>query len=181
MGVLGELYIGGDSVGLGYVNDEQSTQQSFIADPFSGEPHARLYKTGDLACWNADGTLQYLGRNDHQVKIRGFRIELSEIEAQLRHHESINEALVIAHTTDSGDKQLVAYLTLMSPLEEDDTLDMEPIRGALKSALPEHMIPSTLMVLEAFPLTANGKIDRKALPQPDGSDLAKKAYIAPEC
>ena len=185
LGVMGEIYIGGAGIARGYLNRPELTSKKFIPNPFSEDPEARLYKTGDLGSWNTDGTLNYLGRNDDQVKIRGFRIELGEIESRLQSQENVQDALVMAY--DEGDhKKLVAYLTselnakVTSVDGLEETLDLELIRSSLKASLPEYMIPSEMIVLDEFPLTSNGKIDRKALPAPDGSGLSRKAFEAPE-
>jgi len=181
-GVSGELCIGGMSVGLGYVGEPERTSDVFIENPFA---KGRLYKTGDQARWLMDGHVEFIGRADHQVKIRGFRIELGEIESQLQKQEHVQDALVMAYGEDSH-KQLVAYLTPelsaknISVNDLGDALNLELIRSSLKASLPEYMIPSEMIVLDKFPLTANGKVDRKALPTPDGSGLSRKAYEAPE-
>lgn len=172
IGLVGELYVGGAGVARGYLNHPKLTEEKFILDPFCDDLVARLYKTGDLGCWNEDGTISYLGRNDHQVKIRGFRIELGEIENHLRRQEDVNDALVMAFG-DGGDRQLVAYIT-------SSTNPTVSIRSSLRASLPEYMIPSQFMMLESFPLTPNGKIDRKALPKPDGSGLIRREYEPPQ-
>ncbi|KMO00654.1 AMP-binding enzyme, partial [Chromobacterium violaceum] len=152
------------------------TAERFIADPYSADPQARLYKTGDLGRWLPDGSIEYLGRNDFQVKIRGFRIELGEIEAKLAACAGVKEAVVLAREDAPGDKRLVAYLTA----QPGATLEAAALRAALSQELAEYMVPSGFVVLEAFPLTPNGKLDRKALPAPDGSQLSSRAYAAPE-
>jgi acyl carrier protein len=175
-GVHGELYVGGVGVGRGYLNDPQRTAEAFSSDPFSQEPGARLYKTGDLVRYLPDGNLEFLGRVDFQVKIRGFRIELGEIEAVLARYPQVAEALVMARQDSSNDKQLVAYLVPQaghSPSTQD-------LRAFLQNHLPDYMIPGYFVFLQAFPLNANGKINRKALPAPDRSNLdLDSSYVAP--
>ncbi len=178
IGVVGELYIGGIGVGPGYLHDAERTAEAFLPDPFSQEPGARLYKTSDLARYLPDGTLEFIGRADYMVKIRGFRIEPGEIEAALEEHTNVEEALVLAKDGPSGEKYLVAYvvpeaasrLLDQSPHPEDEQTDSEGLvphlRGFLKDRLPDYMVPSAFVVLQAMPLNANGKVDRKALPEP---------------
>jgi syringomycin synthetase protein SyrE len=175
LGVAGEIHIGGVGVARGYLNRPELSAERFMADPFSLEPNARLYKTGDLGRWLADGTLEYLGRNDFQVKIRGFRIELGEIENALVACPGIREAVVIAREDSQGDaenKRLVAYVC-------GEPVPAEQLRSTLLSGLPEYMVPSAFVHLDALPLTANGKLDRRALPEPGQESLASKAYEAP--
>ncbi|MCF5710773.1 AMP-binding protein, partial [Pseudomonas syringae] len=176
VGVVGELYIGGAGVARGYLNRPELNAERFIADPFTATANARLYRTGDLARWNAEGSLEYLGRNDDQVKIRGFRIELGEIEAQLSACNGVREAVVIAREDVPGDKRLVAYFIAQD--EENPTA--AELRTQLQQNLAEHMLPSAFVMLPSFPLTANGKLDRKALPAPDQSALVSRAYEAPQ-
>jgi len=175
-GVDGEIYIGGDSVARGYLNRPELTAERFPRDPFSAEPDARMYKTGDLGRWRADGNLEFRGRNDFQVKIRGFRIELGEIEAKLLAFAGIREAVVIAREDTPGDKRLVAYLVA----RERVTLQVPELRAALSAQLPEVMMPSAFVALEALPLTTNGKLDRRALPAPDATALGIGEYDAPQ-
>ena len=163
IGVAGDLYIGGVGLARGYVGRPDLTAEKFIPDLFSGAPRARLYKTGDLARYLPDGNLQFLGRCDDQVKIRGFRIELGEIAAALRQHPTVREAVVLAQD-GHGEKRLVAYVTG----DGDTRLTADELRGFLKDKLPEYMMPAVFMLLDTLPLTANGKIDRRALPTPDG-------------
>ncbi|MDB6015101.1 MAG: amino acid adenylation protein, partial [Gammaproteobacteria bacterium] len=178
IGVPGELYVGGAGVARGYLNRPDLSAERFIKDPFSAAPEARLYKTGDLGRWRADGVIEYLGRNDQQVKIRGFRIELGEIEAQLARHPQVREAVVLARNDAPGEKRLVAYLIAR---ESSGTASgIEELRAHLKAVLPEHMIPSAFVVLQSFPLTSNGKLDRRALPAPDSGDYVSRRYQAPE-
>ena len=169
IGVPGELHIGGVGLARGYHNRPDLTAEKFIRDPFRPEPGARLYKTGDLARYRPDGAIEYLGRLDHQVKIRGFRIESGEIETVLAAHPAVREALVLAREDSPGDKRLVAYLTA----KEQKTLNNSDLRDLLRAKLPEYMVPSAYVILDRFPLTPNGKIDRKVLPRPNVHQEAK--------
>jgi amino acid adenylation domain-containing protein len=161
VGVPGELHIGGAGLARGYLNRPELTAEKFIPDPFSDDPGARLYKTGDLVRYRDGGNIEFLGRLDHQVKIRGFRIELGEIEAALAGHPHIREAVVVARTEESGEKRLVAYLVA------DGAPEPTELRAFLKLSLPDYMLPAAFMYLEALPLTPNGKVDRKAFPEPE--------------
>jgi amino acid adenylation domain-containing protein len=162
IGVAGELFIGGIQLARGYWNRPELTTERFIRDPLSDDPDARLYKTGDLARYRADGAIEYLGRLDFQVKIRGFRIELGEIEAALGQHGAVREVVVVAREDARGDKRLVAYLVARSqPAPMADEL-----RAHLLKTLPDYMIPAAFVALESMPLNPNGKVDRKALPAP---------------
>ena len=163
IGVPGELYIGGIGVARGYHQRPELSAERFIPDPFSESPGKRMYRTGDLARYRSDGNIEYLGRIDHQVKIRGTRIELGEIETLLEQHDSVREAVVLAREDTPGNKYLAAYLVA----ERGNSVSTEDLRAFLKQELPEYMTPSAFVFLNAFPLTPNGKIDRKALPQPD--------------
>ena len=163
VGVAGELYIGGDGLARGYLNRPELVEERFIADPFSAEPGARMYKTGDVARILADGEIQCLGRSDHQVKIRGHRIELGEIETALSRHPAVADNAVVAADDPSGAKRLVAYL-VSKPGQSATSAEL---RTHVEKTLPEYMVPSLFVVLDALPLTPNGKIDRKALPAPD--------------
>ncbi|MFP1953471.1 amino acid adenylation domain-containing protein, partial [Lonsdalea quercina] len=174
VGVVGELYLGGVQLARGYLGRPTLTTASFIEDPFSVVPAARLYKTGDRARWRADGVLEYLGRNDHQVKIRGFRIELGEIEALLDAHEAIHNCMVTARAEENGETRLVAYYLSEQPQPT------EALRGWLAAKLPDYMLPSAWVHLAAWPLTPNGKRDRRALPAPDASAYQQQAYAAPQ-
>ena len=167
IGVHGELYIGGDGVARGYLNQPELTAEKFVPDPFSSEPNARMYKTGDLAQYRPDGNIEFRGRTDHQVKIRGYRVELGEIESLLDKHPCVREAVVEVRESASGDKCLVAYVVPSStpPPTAGD------LRAFVKQTLPEYMVPSAFVELREMPLTPNGKIDRRALPAPERSVL----------
>ncbi|MFZ0887838.1 MAG: amino acid adenylation domain-containing protein [Candidatus Binataceae bacterium] len=177
IGVVGELHIGGDGLARGYLNRPELTAEKFIAHPFSAEPGARLYKTGDLARYLPDGNIEFLGRIDHQVKIRGFRIELGEIEAALGLHHGVGQCVVVAREDEARDKQLMAYIV---PLDPHGAPGVEELRELLKQKLPEYMVPAAFVMLEKLPLTPNGKIDRKALPAPElGPESSVAGYVAP--
>ncbi|MHB2029410.1 MAG: amino acid adenylation domain-containing protein, partial [Acidimicrobiales bacterium] len=172
VGVAGELYIGGVQVARGYWKRPDLTQERFVPSPFvEGD---RLYKTGDLARYLPDGTIEFLGRNDFQVKIRGFRVELGEIEARLLEQGAIREAVVIAREDVPGEQRLVAYYT-----SNDVPVDAELLRAHVQAVLPEYMVPSAFVYVEALPLTSNGKVDRKALPAPDARAYIVREYEAP--
>ncbi|OWR30108.1 non-ribosomal peptide synthetase [Saccharibacillus sp. O23] len=172
-GAAGELYIAGECVGRGYYNQPELTNERYLADPFV--PGGRMYKTGDLARWNRAGELEFLGRLDHQVKIRGFRIELGEIETALLEHPSVKETIVLAKEDEAGGKYLCAYVASPSHAPQRE------LRDHLSGRLPDYMVPSYFVQLGAMPLTPNGKIDRRALPEPQpGEMLAGTEYRAPE-
>ncbi|EGH33409.1 amino acid adenylation, partial [Pseudomonas syringae pv. japonica str. M301072] len=175
-GAVGELYVGGAGVARGYLNRDELNATRFLDDPFASAPGARMYRSGDLCRWLPDGSLEYLGRNDEQVKIRGFRIELGEIEARLSACEGVRDAVVVVREDEPGDKRLVAYVTGTTHRNPDATY----LREQLRLSLAEHMLPSAFVSLEAFPLTANGKLDRKALPVPTAEAFARRQYEAPE-
>ena len=175
IGIPGELYIGGAGLALGYLNRPDLTAERFVADPFSMGEGARLYKTGDLARYLPDGNIEYLGRLDDQVKIRGFRIEPGEIEAVLCEHPAVRQALVQAREDIPGDKRLVAYVVPADPAFGD----MEPLRALARERLPDYMRPAAYVLLERLPLSAHGKLDRKALPAPDGQAYATGVHEAP--
>ena len=162
-GITGELYIGGDGVGLGYLGSRQLTDERFIPDPFSKDRHARLYRTGDLARFNSDGILEYLGRVDDQVKIKGFRIELGEVEVILNQHCSVRDCAVLAREDAAGEKRLVAYVVC----DQAELEDLDDLRKFMKAKVPDYMVPATFVGMESLPLTTNGKVDRKALPAPE--------------
>ena len=163
-GVPGELYIAGDGLARGYLNRPGLTAESFIANPFSPEPGARMYRSGDLARFTPGGDLEFLGRADHQVKIRGFRIEAGEIEAVLAAHPAVRDALVVVREDAAGDKHLVAYV--VTDERHSTSLD-STLREFLRERLPVYMLPAALVALDAYPLTHNGKVDREALPDPE--------------
>ncbi|MCF5653299.1 amino acid adenylation domain-containing protein, partial [Pseudomonas syringae] len=177
LGVAGEIYIGGAGVARGYLNRDDLTAERFLKDPFSQQAAARMYRTGDLGRYLADGNIEYLGRNDDQVKIRGFRIELGEIDARLAKHPAVHEAVVTAREDVPGDKRLVAYYTLNAG---HASVDIDNLRGWLQEQLPAYMIPVAYVLLDAMPLTPNGKLDRKALPAPDSDALINREYEAPQ-
>jgi amino acid adenylation domain-containing protein len=176
IGVAGELHIGGVQVARGYLNRPELTAEKFIPDPFSGDPQARLYKTGDLVRYLPDGNIEFLGRLDFQIKIRGFRIELGEIEAVLGQHPAVREAVVVAREDAPRDKRLVAYVIpeLQSSPSRSELCDY------LRRKLPEYMVPAAFVQLEALPLTPNGKIDRRSLPAPEWEGQSEAVYVAPE-
>ncbi|MEH1934754.1 MAG: amino acid adenylation domain-containing protein [Nostoc sp.] len=174
LGAIGELYIGGIGVARGYLNRPDLTAERFISHPFNeGE---KLYKTGDLARYLADGNIEYIGRIDHQIKIRGFRIELGEIETLLAQHPAIQQTVVTARVDNPQNQRLVAYI--VSHPEQTPTTD--ELRHFLKQKVPEYMVPSAFVFLDTLPLTPNGKIDRRALPAPDSTRLdSENTYVAP--
>ncbi|MFO2465905.1 amino acid adenylation domain-containing protein [Pseudomonas sp. 15FMM2] len=174
-GAKGELYLGGEGLARGYLDRPAATAERFVADPFD-RSGGRLYRTGDLVCQRADGTFDYLGRIDNQVKIRGFRIELGEVESRLQALDDVADAVVIAQDGLSG-KQLVAYVIAREGLGHDGL--GEALRSQLKSLLPDYMVPAQVMFLAQFPLTPNGKLDRKGLPKPDFSTQQQQHYVAP--
>jgi len=177
IGIMGELYIGGVGLARGYLNCPELNAEKFIANPFSDNPNSRLYKTGDLVRYRAEGHLEFLGRLDHQIKLRGFRIELGEIEVLLSQHSTVQEVVVIVREDISGDKRLVAYF-VAKPQQMPSTT---ALRRFLQNQLPDYMIPSAFVQLEALPLTPNGKLDRKALPQPEQPSASlESAYLAPQ-
>jgi amino acid adenylation domain-containing protein len=176
VGVTGELYAGGDGLARAYVNRPELTAERFIPHPFSAEPGQRLYRTGDLARYRPDGTLEFLGRRDGQVKVRGFRIELGEVEAALTRHEGVGECVVVARA-EEGDKHLVGYVVAAAGAHAPSD---GALRVHLKELLPDYMIPTSFVCLDALPLTPNGKVDRNALPAPDQTRPASGAeFVAP--
>ncbi|AGC45642.1 non-ribosomal peptide synthetase [Myxococcus stipitatus DSM 14675] len=175
-GVVGELFIGGDGVARGYIEQPALTAERFVPDVFSTKPGQRIYRTGDLARWRHDGVLEFLGRGDAQVKLRGYRIELAEVESALLTHPRVRQAVAVVREDLPGDKRLVAYCV---PSEGPTGLDLPAVRAHLAARLPEFMLPSAVVVLDALPLTANAKIDRKALPAPEGTRAPGATLIAP--
>lgn len=177
LGVTGEIYVGGAGVARGYLNRPELTAERFVRDPFGPGLDDRLYKTGDLGAWRADGAIDYAGRKDGQIKIRGFRIELGEIESQLRCVPEVRDAVVLVREDVPGDKRLVAYVV---PSVDIGSCDAEKIRNRLATSLPQHMIPAAFMSVERLPLTSNGKVDRSALPAPASSSYVRQDYEAPK-
>ncbi|WP_143329023.1 non-ribosomal peptide synthetase, partial [Clostridium puniceum] len=166
-----ELCIGGDGVARGYLNNLELTREKFVDNPF--ELETKMYKTGDLARWLPDGNIEYLGRIDNQIKIRGFRIELGEIESQLSKVRGIKEAVVVSRNDDNGEKYLCAYITA------EEELTITSVKEELSKKLPAYMMPGYIIQIDKLPLTSNGKIDRKALPEIDKSQVLNAEYEAP--
>jgi acyl-CoA synthetase (AMP-forming)/AMP-acid ligase II/acyl carrier protein len=173
-GEPGELHIGGIGLAKGYLNRPELTAEKFIPHPFSSEPGARLYKTGDLARYRPDGQIEFLGRNDQQVKIRGYRIELNEIVTVLKMHPAIKANLVVAREDNASNKRLVAYIVLLPGFQPTAS----SLRNDLLVHLPEYMVPSTFVVLDAFPLTSSRKIDRALLPAPTATNILRDEALA---
>jgi amino acid adenylation domain-containing protein len=169
IGTPGELYIAGTGLARGYLNRPELTAERFIRDPFSDEPDARLYKTGDLARWLPDGQIAFMGRNDDQIKIRGYRIEPGEIATAINEHPAVQMSIIIAREDTPGDRHLVAYIVPVPGSQISD----KSLRDVLATRLPDYMIPAVFVRLEAFPLTANGKVDRVALPVPDTTHIIR--------
>ena len=174
VGAIGELYVGGPGLGRGYLGRADLTAQRFVPDPFSSVPGERLYKSGDLARRLPAGELDYLGRSDHQIKVRGFRVEPGEIEAALRRHSGVRHAVVLGRDDLDGDRRLVAYVVPTAPV-----ITVGELREFLLQSLPEHMVPSAFVLLDALPLNASGKVDRRALPAPDRRPDLGDGYVAP--
>ncbi|NIF18853.1 non-ribosomal peptide synthetase, partial [Pantoea sp. Cy-639] len=172
VGAVGELYIAGDGVALGYLGQPELTAERFLADPFNG---GTMYRSGDLVCWQADGTLRYLGRADQQIKLRGFRIELGEIEARLGECAGVRDTAVVVREDAPGDKRLVAYFTTNGVAPA-----IAELHERLQGQLPDYMLPAAYVQLEALPLTANGKLDRRALPQPGSDAVVSRTFEAPQ-
>lgn len=171
VGVVGEICIGGHGLARGYWKKPELTAEKFVANP--AVPGERMYKTGDLGRWLHDGTIDFIGRVDDQIKVRGYRIEVGEIEAILLAYDQTNEAIVVTYQDDRGDSYLAAYVTGKAAIEESE------LRAHLLRELPAYMVPTYLIQLDAFPLTPNGKVDRKALPKPEGKPATGAAYVAP--
>jgi acyl carrier protein len=177
IGVPGELYIGGVGLARGYLGRPDLTAEKFLPDPFSRQPGARFYRTGDLARYQPDGNIEFLGRKDHQVKIRGFRIELGEIETVLGQHPAVQETIVLTWQRTAGDRQLVAYVVF----QPGPAPSISELRNFLLQTLPDYMAPSSFIFLDSLPLTANGKVNRQALPLPDQSrPELDQAFVAPQ-
>ncbi|GJM31001.1 MAG: hypothetical protein DHS20C18_00020 [Saprospiraceae bacterium] len=174
IGIPGELWIAGEGVSLGYLNRPDLNNERFIPNPFSGNANGKLYKTGDLARWMPDGNIEFIGRKDDQIKMRGYRIELGEIESILGECPLVQQGVVLLHQDQQGNKRLVAYI---APTKKG--LDKSEIQSFLSLELPDYMVPSLIVELEALPLTTNGKVDKRALPEPDSAELIGEAYLAP--
>jgi thioesterase domain-containing protein len=176
IGMPGEIYIGGCGLARGYVNNPQLTAERIIPNPFAGNPCERIYRTGDLARYREDGNIEFLGRVDHQVKVRGFRVELGEIEAVLRGYPGVRDCVVTLRELQPGDERLIAYVIP----KENSELAPSKLREFLRNAVPDYMLPSAFVPLEALPLSPNGKVDRRVLPAPNvarpQSDIG---YVAP--
>ena len=176
VGITGELHLGGIQLSRGYLNRPELTAEKFVPNPFSDDPDSRLYRTGDQCRWRADGNLEFLGRLDDQVKLRGFRIELGEIETVLKEHPSVAQSVVVLREDRPGDKRLVAYCVSAA----DAAWNVTDLTRHLRTRLPDYMVPSVFVPLEAFPLTPSGKINRRALPAPDDSrPQLESVYVAP--
>jgi len=178
VGVVGELYTGGAGLAIGYLNDAALTAERFVPNPFSAVSGSRLYRTGDYARFKADGSIEFIGRIDHQVKLRGHRIELTEIEVALKQHVAVRDAVVVMRRSGHGNKHLTAYIIADSDLPEPKMAG--ELKSLLKQSLPDYMVPSYFLFLEEFPLTPNGKIDRRGLPvPPETRPELEEAHIAP--
>jgi len=174
-GATGEIYIGGAGLARGYRNRPDLTAERFVPDPFSAEAGARLYRTGDLARWLPDGQIAFLGRVDEQVKIRGYRVEPSEIATVLGQHSAVRTSVVVVREEEPGEKELVAYVVLAAGAK----LDAGELRDHLRKRLPDYMVPSEFVSISSVPVTANGKLNRAALPTPNGSRPHAEAYVEP--
>ncbi|MBK8549761.1 MAG: amino acid adenylation domain-containing protein [Ignavibacteria bacterium] len=173
VGVTGELHIAGVQLAHGYLNLPDLTKEKFIKDPFRSASDARMYRTGDLARWMSDGNIEYMGRTDDQIKIRGYRVELGEIESVLQQNETVKQAVVLAREDKAGNKRLTGYIVTGEQFVKDDLISY------MRNRLPEYMIPGLWVEMESLPITPNGKIDKKALPDPDVSELLTNEYTAP--
>lgn len=187
MGCVGELYIGGKQIARGYHNKPELTAERFLPDPFNNTGDCRMYRTGDLVRWLSDGNIEFLGRVDNQVKLRGFRLDLTEIEKQLNSLDGIRESVVVLREDEGLEKRLVAYIVSNEQLEQENEefLAAQKLRivsnyiNQLKSRLPHYMVPFVFVFMDQFPLTPNGKIDRKGMPMPGDGDLQKQEYVPP--
>jgi acyl carrier protein len=176
VGVPGELHIGGVGLARGYLNNQDLTARKFIPDPFSDDPAARLYRTGDMVRYLPDGRLEFIGRIDRQLKLRGLRIEPGEIEIALRTHPDVDDAAVVLRESAGGQRRLVGYVTR----RDGAAAHPAALRAHLAESLPPHMVPSAFVALDAFPVNLSGKVDRNALPEPDPQELAATAgFVAP--
>ncbi|GAA4316747.1 hypothetical protein GCM10023149_13950 [Mucilaginibacter gynuensis] len=173
LGITGEIFIGGAGIARGYLNRPELTAERFISDPFSKNADAKLYRTGDLGRWLPDGNIEYLGRKDDQVKIRGYRIELGEIEQVLMQSGLVQQAVVLARPDKQGAKRLIGYVTTNTAFNRDQIVQY------LQAYLPDYMVPGIWLKLEEFPLTSNGKLDKRALPDPDFTEIISHTYAAP--
>ncbi|KIO77620.1 hypothetical protein TH53_08200 [Pedobacter lusitanus] len=173
LGVVGEIYLGGDGLSAGYLNRPELTAEKFILHPFPAKPGEKLYRTGDLGKWLPDGSIVYEGRIDEQVKIRGFRIELGEIETVLQQSAFVSQAVVTVLADEDGGKRLIGYVVPQGDYDQDKVME------SLREQLPDYMMPGLLIAMEQFPLTANGKVNKKELPAPGAESLTVKAYVAP--
>jgi len=180
IGVTGEIYIGGAGVARGYLQRPQLTADRFVVDALGPHAGARMFRSGDLGRWRADGKIEYVGRNDHQVKIRGLRIELGEIEAQLASHPRVKDVVVVTREISPGEARLVAYVIPTDPNDIGSVLMTEALRAHLREKLPQYMVPSAIVTLDRFPLTTNGKLDRHALPVADMDPLGQSGHQEPE-
>jgi hypothetical protein len=171
--VPGKLFIAGSGVARGYSGEPELTAEKFCPDPFAPNGEERMYDTGDLARWLPDGTLEFLGRVDEQVKLRGYRVEPAEVEAALRSHPAVREAAMATKQAPGGDLRLVAYCTV------DAEPDQHELQAHLAEWLPEFMLPAAIVIVEEFPLTSSGKIDKRALPDPDLAEAQGAGYVAP--
>ncbi|KYC88117.1 non-ribosomal peptide synthetase [Bacillus amyloliquefaciens] len=178
VGCRGQLYIGGDCLARGYLNNPELTREKFIPNPFSANQGDRLYKTGDVVRWLKDGSLEYSGRNDDQTKIRGIRIELGEIEAKLNELSMVETSLVMVREDSPGEQRIVAYIVLSDCVQDNKTLQAT-LNESLKMSLPDYMIPSAFVILDDIPVTVNGKVNRSILPTPESNDFITEVYVAP--